>query len=120
MKKSLTLYLRRYGDAARFLSGRRRLPWVQALTNIRQRCDNPNDPKFKYYGGRGVRCRITSAQLKAAFFRDKAWLLQKPSVDRIRTRGNYHHKNVRWIELGDNIMRRYRGGLIERKMKNKS
>jgi len=61
-----------YGDdMADYLIGRIRegeypnKPWVIAMANIRQRCNNPRSKGYKYYGGRGVKCKITTAQMGA-------------------------------------------------------
>lgn len=77
-------------------------PWERAYTNIHQRCNNPNDPRWRYYGGRGIQCLVKSKDLKRLFFRDKAWKLRMASVDRINPDGDYIARNVRWIEHSEN------------------
>jgi hypothetical protein len=73
-------------------------PWLKTLSNIKQRCNNKKFPKYKYYGGRGIKCLITSQELKELWFRDKAHEMKKPSIDRIDNDGNYCIENCRFIE----------------------
>lgn len=78
---------------------RKRLPWLYTLSDIRKRCENKNCKRYKDYGGRGIKCLITSKELKELWFRDKAYLMKKPSIDRIDNDGNYCFDNCQYIEL---------------------
>lgn len=73
-------------------------PWLKTLRRIKTRC-HPNAE----YGKRGIKCFITAEELKILWFRDKAWRLKQPSIDRARGR-HYSFKNCRYIELKDNII----------------
>ena len=84
---------------------RKLFPWKYILIGIKQRCENKNDNTYKYYGGRGIKCLITSKELKKLWFRDKANLMKKPSIDRIDNDGHYTYDNCRFIELSENIAR---------------
>jgi hypothetical protein len=42
------------------------------------------------------------AQIKSVWFRDEAWKLSRPSIDRIDNNGNYDVSNVRFIEVYQN------------------
>lgn len=107
-KLTIETYRLRYGDAADFIweyktrCGGSKLPWVKTYNNIRGRCENPKVNGYSSYGGRGVKCLITPRHLKETFFRDKAWLLKQPSVDRIDPDGAYALDNIRWIEHSEN------------------
>ena len=79
------------------------VPWKQIFTDIKYRCNNINARAYKWYGDRGIECRITEEELKELWFRDKAYLLKKPSIDRIDNDGNYELNNCQFIELIDNI-----------------
>jgi hypothetical protein len=94
-------------DLEEYVAGRKivgkRPHWEVAYRNIKHRCENKNDVRFDYYGGRGIKCLVTPAMLKAAFIRDSAWNLERPSIDRKNSDGNYSRGNIRWIEFIQNI-----------------
>jgi len=79
-----------------------RFPWKRTLHEIKQRCGNPKHIGYHRYGGRGIKCLITSEELKQIWFRDKAYEMKKPSIDRIDNDGNYNLENCRYIELSEN------------------
>lgn len=83
------------------------VPWYTYLFHARERCNNPNKDGYKYYGGKGIKCFLTGEEVKTLWFRDKAWLLKQPSIDRIKSSGHYEFSNCRFIELIDNISRKY-------------
>jgi len=80
----------------------KRQPWHIAYVNIGQRCTNKNHPKFKFYGGKGIKRSITSTELKTMYDRDNAHLMKSPSVDRIDTSKDYCVSNCRFIEMDEN------------------
>jgi len=77
-------------------------PWKQTFTSIKQRCNNPKNLRYKDYGKRGIKCLITSEEIKELWFRDKAYLMESPSIDRIDNNGNYCIENCRFIEMDVN------------------
>jgi len=81
-------------------------PWKRVLYGIRHRCNNSNSTIYQYYGKKGIKCLITEEELKFLWFRDKAYNMKKPSIDRKNNNGNYEVSNCRFIELVDNIKRR--------------
>lgn len=78
------------------------LPWIKTYRGIKSRTDYKSDTNYKRYGGKGIKCLITSEELKTIWFRDKAYLLKKPSIDRIDPDGNYEFNNYRYIEFSEN------------------
>ncbi len=70
---------------------------------IKQRCNNPNTRNYKHYGGRGIKCLMTFEELKYLWNRDKAYNMDRPSIDRIDNDGNYEVSNCEFMELRDNI-----------------
>lgn len=81
-------------------------PWKLTLKAIKARCNNENDSNYKYYGGRDIKCLITAEELKELWFRDKAYEMDKPSIDRKDNDGNYEYSNCAYIELSDNVRKR--------------
>jgi len=88
------------------IENRKEFPWKRTLEYIKQRCDNPNKDVYKYYGGRGIKCQITSEELRVIWFRDKAYLMEQPSIDRKDNDGNYTFNNCQYIELREHAKKR--------------
>lgn len=78
---------------------RLKFPWRHILKDIKKRCDNPKNNRYYCYGGRGIECRITEEELKELWFRDKARLLDRPSIDREDNDGHYEYSNCKFIEF---------------------
>lgn len=82
------------------MKGNRQLQRV--WLNIHYRCENPNDKKYKYYGGKGIRVELTKYELNTLWNRDNANSLKQASIDRINSSKNYVYSNCRFIEMEDN------------------
>jgi len=106
---------RYYQENINYFKQRNRLikPWNKHLSWIKNRCNNKNADNYKYYGGKGIKCRITVDDLKMLWFRDKAYLLDRPSIDREDSNGNYEYKNCQFIEHVLNISKTNRYSLIK-------
>jgi hypothetical protein len=94
------IYLRRY---------KTKYPWAHHYSNAKDRC-RPNEK----YGKRGILFLMTCDDFKKLWFRDKAYLLKQPSIDRVDNDGNYAYENCRFIEMKEN---QRLGGIISGKIR---
>ena len=69
------------------------------MHNIDNRCLNPRTNKFRYYGGRGIKNKLTLSEIELLWSRDNADNLKQPSIDRIDPDQDYSVENCRIIEM---------------------
>lgn len=81
-------------------------PWMQSFRAIQYRCTNVNAIDYKYYGGRGIKNLLTKEEIKFLWFRDKAYNLEQPTIDRKDNDGNYELSNCEFIEQSENSKKR--------------
>jgi hypothetical protein len=81
-------------------------PWVRTFYGIKSRCENSNQPNYKWYGARGIKCLLTIPEVKELWLRDDADALVKPSIDRIDSNGDYTKDNCQFIEWYENVVTR--------------
>ena len=58
--------------------------WYICWKALRQRCNNPNVDNYKWYGGKGIKALITKEQVKLLWYRDKAYLMKKGLLKRVK------------------------------------
>ena len=54
-------------------------------------------------------------EFKAIWFRDKAYEMDRASIDRINTKGDYKYSNCRFIEFNENMNRQKWTGWLKHK-----
>jgi hypothetical protein len=69
----------------------------------RQRCTNPRDKSFKWYGARGIEFRFKSFK---EFIECLGPCPDGLTLDRIDTNGHYEPGNVRWADIATQIENR--------------
>lgn len=79
----------------------------KAWHNIIQRCENKNDKKYRWYGGRGI---TVCERWKKSFINFYDDMGSKPtpnhSIDRINNDGNYDPQNCRWATMKRQVKNR--------------
>jgi len=69
----------------------------RAWVDMKQRCHNPNNPRFKDYGARGIAVCERWADSFVNFISDVGYAPNKKySLDRVDNDGNYEPGNVKW------------------------
>lgn len=79
---------------------------TQLWKNMKQRCGNPKDKKYRYYGGKGIKVKMTYADLVSLWRRCNGYRLKRPSIDRKNSNGHYTLENCRFIEFRKNCSRK--------------
>lgn len=74
-------------------------PWQLNLRMARERCNNKNHDSYSNYGGRGLKCTLTLEEIKKLWFRDKAFNLKTPSLDREHEDDDYTFATCKFIEM---------------------
>ncbi len=89
----------------RYVPYKNLMPWEKTQRSVIRRCA----PSGCYYK-KGIKNFLTKKDLKFLWFRDKAWLLKEPSIDRIKNNKHYTLENCRYVEMRENARR---GGLCK-------
>lgn len=92
-------------------------PWIKSYYKIRVRCEYKKDRCYEYYGGRGIKALLTKDEIRKIWFRDKAYKMITPTIDRLNPDGHYEFSNCRFLEHALNSGLRRPDGSVLRKRK---
>lgn len=104
--KFRSYYNNQYEVLKRLRNRRQEQGWKISYHGAKQRCNNPKNPNYKYYGARGIMVLMDMKDFKKLWFRDKAYNMKIPSINRKENNGNYEYNNCRFIEKSENTMKR--------------
>ena len=104
--KSRSYYTNQEAILKKLRISRRKDRWKVSYHLAKQRCNNPKNPNYKYYGGRGIKFLMTLQDFKYLWDRDKGYNMSIPTIDRKDNDGNYTVDNCRFIEKSENTRKR--------------
>jgi hypothetical protein len=103
--RQMGLNHKKHGDKSMRNPARLYIIW----TSIKDRCFNPKEPAFKYYGGRGI---SMCSEWKNNYQAFKFWAIlngyqENLTIDRINSNGDYEPKNCQWLTKSENTKKRW-------------
>jgi len=98
-----------------------RLEGKSIYQSIKQRCSNPKEQNFKWYGGKGIQCRLSQTEFLTIYWRTDSCeicdtkmqdqnrnLSNGRTVDRIDSLGHYDVNNLMIICKSCNVKKDHR------------
>jgi len=88
-------------------------PWMGSYYGAKYRCNNISYKSYHRYGGRGIKFLLTQDMIKELWFRDKAYNMEKPTLDREDNNGHYEFNNCSFIENRENAIKDKRKRVLQ-------
>lgn len=85
--------------------------------SMKDRCLNPNNPAYKYYGGKGIKVCDKWLHFEGFLEDVKDFYKEGLTIDRIDPNKDYCKENVQWIPLLENCMRAERKTMAVKQFK---
>lgn len=106
--RQMGLNHKKHGDKSIRNPARLYITWI----SMKDRCYNPKEPAFKYYGGKGIKVCSEWLTNYPVF---KKWALTSGyqdnlTIDRIDSNGNYCPSNCHWLTKSENAKKRWQKG----------
>lgn len=99
-------------ESCRQSAKRRRMKYNKSMkgyiailfNNMMNRCTNQKHPKYKYYGGKGVKCLFESIDDLRCYVVDRLKIDPRGlDCDRINNNGHYERGNIQFITHKENV-----------------
>lgn len=99
----------------------KKYPWKQILRDINHRCTNPKNNRYKDYGLKGIKNKFKNPEedIKFLWFRDKAYNMSEPTIDRKNNNGDYTLENCQFIENRENCSKDKRKVVLQYSLNGK-
>ena len=83
-------------------------PYIGSYKSAQNRCNSKKNKDYHRYSGRGIKFLMTLDDFKYIWFRDKAYNMEQPEIDREDNDGHYESNNCRFIEKELNNKKRHK------------
>lgn len=96
-----------------YLKYKAKYPWRIVWKSIQERCYKPKTRSYKWYGGRGIKNYLTVEDVKFLWFRDNAYKMEHPTIDRENKNKDYTLDNCQFIEKSENSAKDKRKSVLQ-------
>jgi hypothetical protein len=91
----------------RFVEGITSKEWAYVTNRVRQmkaRCQNPNHPNYRQYGGRGIQFRFHCVRTCAEYILTQFPIedIKRLQIDRVDNNKHYQKGNLRLVTMAEN------------------